>query len=108
MNRVNSTYLTCNAPLSRVEREVVTVWLAGQNSTDAVFIDRLCGANFTARPGQNCSNCPVVSGFVCVRVCVDLPSPPPGNDAFKSLGVCACVLSIAPDPAGRELFAVLP
>ena len=47
-------------PASPVGRDNVVVSLFGINSTTSVMIDRMCGEDLYALPGQYCEACPAV------------------------------------------------
>ena len=56
-----SSELTCMLPVAPVGRDLVIVSLFGINSTDTVYIDRMCGEGYFALPGSLCQPCPAVS-----------------------------------------------
>lgn len=61
-NVINSSLLTCTAPVMRVGRYPVVVSLNGHNSSSgAVTIHRLCAAAQYGPPGEYCGPCPTVS-----------------------------------------------
>ena len=55
---VNSTRLQCSLPLSVVGRCPLVVSLNGQNSSDNVVVDRLCGEGRYGALGGPCGPCP--------------------------------------------------
>lgn len=76
VNRQSNTEVVCNVAPSGVGRDDVIVSLSGLNSSQSVFVDRMCGAGYTAIPGDRCAPCPNVSVLCCAvlragaRVCV--------------------------------------
>ncbi len=60
VNRIQTSRLECRVPLSPVGRQLVIVALDGHNSTQSVFIERMCGEGYTGVPGRQCTLCPLV------------------------------------------------
>lgn len=59
-NVVNSTLILCTAQTMVVDRYPVIVSLNAQNSTDVMWLARLCGEGQFALPGAFCGPCPKV------------------------------------------------
>ena len=60
VNRMQDSKLECQAPVSKVGRLAVVVSFEGFNSSELVFVERMCGEGFTGLPGQQCKPCPQV------------------------------------------------
>ena len=60
MLKATSTQLSCMLPVAPVGRDKIVVSLFGLNSTDSVFVDRMCSEGSFALPGDLCQACPAV------------------------------------------------
>jgi hypothetical protein len=87
-NVLNSTVIQCTAPAMPVGRYPVVVSLSGQNSSGSVVLDRLCGKDRFARPGERCGPCP--RNADCVAL-FPAPLPRPGFYAVSLSDLQSCV-----------------
>jgi hypothetical protein len=65
VSRFSPSEIQCRTPKSLIGRQWVIVSFAGQNSSQIVYVERMCGEGYTGLPGTPCKPCPNVRTCLC-------------------------------------------
>lgn len=61
VSRFSPSEIQCRTAKSLIGRQWVIVSFDDQNSSQVVYVERMCGEGYTGLPGESCKSCPNVS-----------------------------------------------